>query len=150
MRAFPFICLLIVALVSGCDPTGLRRVQLQLYPANTQTSTIAVDAPDVQEALQIIDAVVVRHGFHPASQSEQGFIRVYLLSRPPVTVSGRVYSRTLPCRVRLTATGLEVRFGNYGLLGANPEAASLFDDVRTVLIKRYGKKNIKSHVFGDA
>jgi len=150
MRAFPFICLLIVALVSGCDPTGLRRVQLQLYPANTQTSTIAVDAPDVQEALQIIDAVVVRHGFHPASQSEQGFIRVYLLSRPPVTVSGRVYSRTLPCRVRFTATGLEVTFGNYGLLGGNPEAASLFDDVRKALIERYGKKNIKSHVFGDA
>jgi hypothetical protein len=150
MRALYFICLLCAVLVSGCDPTGLRRVQLQLYPSNVQASSIAVDAPDVQEALQIIDAVVLRHSFHPASQSEQGFVRVYLLSRPPVTVDGRVYSRTLPCRVRLTATGLEVTFGNYGLLGANPEAASLFDDVSTVLIKRYGKKNIKSHVFGDA
>src|ERR1039458_5747864 len=114
MRSLPFISLLIAALVSGCDPTGLRRVQLQLYPANAQTSSIAVDAPDVQEALQIIDAVVLRHGFQPANQSEQGFIRVYLLSRPPVTVDGRVYSRTLPCRVRLTTSGLEVTFGNYG------------------------------------
>jgi hypothetical protein len=106
-----------------------------------------VDSPDTQEALTVLDTVVVQHGFHLATP-EPGYIRVYTLSRPPMTVDGRVYSRTLPCRVRLVSTGLEVTFGNYGLLGANPEAESLFDDVRTAFIKRYGKQNVKSHRFG--
>jgi hypothetical protein len=149
MRVSVFIWSLIIAVLAcGCDPVGLRRVQLQLLPPTAKDSSITVDSPDTQEALHILDAVVVQHGFHLA-ESQPGFVRVYSLSRPPVTVDGRVYTRSIPCRVRLTHTGLLVTFGEVGLLGANPEAESLFVDARAAFIKRYGKKNVTSHRFGD-
>jgi hypothetical protein len=133
-------------LVLGCDSVGLRRVQLQLRTSPAQSGSIAVDSSDIQEALQILDAVVLQHGFHLAvdntSQSEHGYIRVYTPSRPRVTVDGRVYTPTIPCRVKLTSTGIEVTFGEYGFLAANPKAERLFVDVRTAFIKRYGKKNV--------
>ena len=151
MRARAFISVLILAtLVCGCDPAGLRRVHLQLRAPNAgDASTIAVDSPDTQEALQILDAVVVRHGFHLAD-TESGYIRVYSLARPPVTVDGRVYTRSIPCRVRLTSTGLLVTFGEFGFLATSPEAASLFGNTRDAFIKRYGKKNVRNHRFGNA
>ena len=151
MRAPLFISFLVVAmLVCGCDPAGLRRVQLQLRAPNAGgTSTIAVDSPDTQEALQILDAVVVRHGFHLAD-TESGYIRVYSLARPPVAVDGRVYTRSIPCRVRLTSTGLLVTFGEFGFLVTGTDAESLFVDVRNAFIKKYGKKNVRSHRFGNA
>jgi hypothetical protein len=119
----------------------------------TRSSSIAVDSPDTQEALQILDAIAVQHGFHLvtdySSQREHWYARVYLLTRPPVTFDGQVYTRTIPCRARMTSTGVEVTFGEFGFLAGNPEAESLFVDVRDAFIKRYGKKNIKSHRWGD-
>src|SRR4051812_33753511 len=131
MRASALISVLILAtFVCGCDPAGLRRIQLQLRAPNAEnTSAIAVDSPDTQEALQILDAVVVRHGFHLA-ETESGYIRVYSVARPPETVDGRAYTRSIPCRVRLTSTGLLVTFGEFGFLATSPEAASLFVDTR--------------------
>ncbi len=150
MRTTYFIYLLMAILVSGCDPTGLRRVEVQLYPANVQVSSITVGAPDVQEALQIIDAVVLRHDFHLVSQSGEGYVRIYSFSLPPVMVGDQSYARSIPCRVRLTPVGLEVTFDYYGFLAANPQAEDLFEDVRKILIKRYGKQNIKSYKSGVA
>ena len=94
MRASAFIALFLAVLVCGCDPAGLRRVQLQLRAPSAESSTIAVDSPDTQEALQILDTVVLHHGFHLA-ESASGSVRVYSLSRPPVTVDGRAYTRSI-------------------------------------------------------
>jgi len=135
-------------LFCACDPGGLRRVQLQLRAPATSGTNIAVGSPDVQEALQTLDAVAVRHGFY-LGESESGDIRAYSLHRPPVTVDGRVYTRSIHCRVRLTSTGLLVTFGEFGFLASNPEAEGLFVDVRDAFIKRYGKKNVRSHRFGN-
>jgi hypothetical protein len=151
VRAILFISTLVIAiLVCGCDPVGLRRVQLQLRaPKAENSSTITVDSRDTQEALQILDAVVVRHSFH-LTDTDRGYVRVYSLARPSVTVDGRVYTRSIPCRVRLTSTGLVVTFGEFGFLATSPEAESLFADTRDAFIKRYGKKNVWSHRFGNA
>ena len=151
MRTIVFISSLIMAmLVCGCDPGGLRRVQLQLPAPNSGgTSAITVDSTDTQEALQILDAVAIRHGFHLA-ETEVGCIRVYSLAQPPVTVDGHVYTRSVPCRTRLASSGILVTFGEFGFLRKKTEAESLFVDVRDSFIKRYGKKNVRSHRFGNA
>jgi hypothetical protein len=149
MRAHGFICSVIgTMLLCGCDPAGLPRLQLQLRTPPTQNGIIAVDSPDTQEALQILDAVVGKHGFNLA-EADAGFIRVYMLRRPPVTVDGRVYTMNIFCRVKLTSTGLLVTFGEFGFLpGHPPEVASLFADVRSAFKKRYGGKSVRSHQLG--
>ncbi len=150
MRAYGLVCCVVGAMLfCGCDSAGLPRVQLQLRTPPTQNSIIALDSPDALEALQIVDAVVVKHGFNLA-ETEPGFIRVYSLRRPPVTVDGRIYTRNIPCRVRLTSNGLFVTFGEFGLLAGQPaEVGSLFADVRSALIKRYGNKNVRSNELGN-
>ena len=153
MRAGILIWPLMAALVSGCDPGGLRRVQLNLRTAPIQGGSVALDSPDIQDALKFLDSVVTNHNFYLSTdlpdKSSPGSVRVYSFSRPPVTVDGHVYTRNIPCHVRLTSNGLDVTFGEFGFLAGNPEAESLFVDVRTAFIKRYGKKNVRSHKFGD-
>jgi len=150
MRAYGFICSVIgTMLLCGCDPAGLLRVQLQLRPPPKQKSVMAVDSPDTQAALQILDAVVGKHGFD-LTETDPGFIRVYSLRRPPVTVDGRVQTRNILCRVKLTSSGLLVTFGEFGFFGGQPpELEILFADVRSAFIKRYGEKNVRSHKLGS-
>ena len=152
VRATALVWFVLVALVSGCDPVGLRRVDLRLHDPLSEASRITVDAPDVHEALQIFDAAVLRHGFQLVSDEhsrhEGDYVRVYAFNCKSETNNGNVYTRTVACRARLTPTGLEATFGQFGLLGANPEAEGLFIDVRATFIKRYGKKNVTSHRLG--
>jgi len=64
MRTKIFVCfLMVIVFVCSCDPGGLRRVQLRLHNPVEQDSAIAVDSPDIQEALRILNAIVVQHGF---------------------------------------------------------------------------------------
>src|SRR5262245_10180963 len=112
--------LVLPAVLCGCDPGGLRRVQLQLRTPASTNSEITVDSADAKEALKILDSVVTQQGFH-LTQTTNGYIRAYSLSRPPVTVDGRVYSRDIPCRARLTSTGILVTFGEFGFLASCPE-----------------------------
>jgi hypothetical protein len=150
MRTTIFLALMIVAvLVCGCDPVGLRRIELRLHaPATESTDSIAVDSPQTEEALQILNTVALQHGFNPAGP-EKGYLRVYSYDRPAVTIEGQVFQPTIPCRVELTRTGLLVTFGGYGFVAAAPdEEVSLFADVRAAFRQRYEAKNVRSHVLG--
>jgi len=126
-----------MVLFCGCDPYGLRTVELELPGPNDGPNRIVVDSPYLQEALRILDVVATKHGFH-LSDDEQGYIRVYSKTVNPDR-------RILKCRLHTRPQGLEITFGEYGFLEANPEAQALFLDARTTLIQRYGTKNVKSH-----
>jgi hypothetical protein len=145
MRGCAFVWVLIVAMfVCGCDPGGLRRVDLDLASPPSQDNIIAVDSPDAQKALQFLDLVVAKRGWHLA-ETEAGYVRVYSLNYPKVS---EAYTHTTHCRVMLTSNGFHVTFGEPGFLGGDPEAESLFVDVRNAFIKRYGKEHIRSHRLG--
>jgi hypothetical protein len=150
MRTLIVIWAIVTVLLVGCDPIGLRRVQLRLPSPPTDSGTIAVDQTDVREALAILDTVVTARGFRlTPEQSDNHYIRVYVLSRPPVTVEGRSYPRDIPIRVIKTATGIEVSFGELGFLATTPEAAVLAcADVRAAFVKKYGKKRVRTKRFG--
>jgi len=45
----------------------------------------------------------------------------------------------------LIPSGLYMTFGYPGFLGGQPEAGELFIEVRNTFIKKYGKKNVRSH-----
>ena len=152
MSALGVVWVLVAVLLVGCDPAGLRRVQLRLPPAPTESGTLAIDQPDVREALGIIDTVVIPLGFRLSpEQTDHNYIRVYMLSRPPTTVEGRSYSRDIPVRVTKTPTGMEVAFGEFGFLGGTPEVAvRAFKDVRAAFVKKYGNKHVRTKTFGSA
>jgi hypothetical protein len=152
MRALVIISVFAIALLTGCDPGGLRRVQLRLPQAPRDSSTIEVTQQDLQEALRILETVVVPLRFKAMpEESNDNYIKVYLLSRPPVTVEGRSYSRDVPIRVSLTPTGIEIAFGHFGLLGGTPEpVVRAFKDTRTAFVKRFGSKHVKTKTFGSA
>ena len=65
MRGLVVIAVFTTALMTACDPAGLRRVRLQLLqaPNNNSNSTIVVNQQDLQEALQLLDTIVVPLGF---------------------------------------------------------------------------------------
>ena len=111
-----------------------------------------VTQQDVQEALQLLETIVVPLGFKATpEQSNDTYVAVYMLSRPPVTVEGRSYSRDVPIRVSKTSTGIEVAFGHFGFLGGIPEpAVRAFKDTRTAFVKKYGGKHVKTKNFGSA
>src|SRR5437879_9702290 len=101
MRAAASICILVALLTAGCDPAGLRRVQLQLTNAPALSGRISVHSPAVQEALKILDTVVTRHGFQVrtnySNQNAHGYIRLYSMDAPAQQPA------TIPCYVRLTS-----------------------------------------------
>jgi hypothetical protein len=138
-----FICLVLAFLTFGCDPAGLRRVELKLHAPSDPNSHITVESPDVQEALQTLDGIAVRHGFQRASDTSE-HVKIYRLTLAPVTVDGRTYSLTILWYVSVTPVGLEVVFSEQGFLKGNQEADSLFVDVRDTFIKKYGEKNVTS------
>ena len=142
-----FISLFLMFLVCGCDPIGLRRVDLQFHSPGLEGSRISVDSPDIQESLKILDSVLVRHGLQVA-QKQPGYIRVYTLAHVPAKIDSVIYSSPISCRFPLTSTGIEVTFGEPGFLAANPLAERLLKDVRAAFIKRYGKQQVRSHRFG--
>lgn len=111
---------------TGCDPGGLRRVQLQLRNPPLDNSSISLDSPDTKEALQILDSVFVRQGFALTedftNQLEHGYIRLYSKKITNASDSGQNYTWTLSCRVKLTSTGIFVTFGEPGLLFGNTPA----------------------------
>ncbi len=149
MRALVAICGLAALLLAGCDPGGLRRVQLRLPPTRTESSSIAVDQPDVQEALRILDAVVMPLGFQLSPEPlDHGYIRVYKLSHPPATMD---HARAVPIRVTKTPTGIEVSFGDFGLLGGTPEpVVRAFKGARIAFVTKYGYQNVKTKTFGSS
>jgi hypothetical protein len=155
MRIFAVICTLIAALVTcGCDPGGLRRMQLQLRNPPADNSTISVDSPDTKEALQILDSVFTRNGFKLTEdypdQQEHDYMRLYSKQISTRSDDGHIYTRTISCHVRLTSTGIFVTFGEPGYLeGYSLPANDVYKDVRSTFIKRYGKKFVKSHMLGS-
>jgi len=121
-----------------------------------------LDAPDTQEALQILETSLVRHGYSreevvcqsdvhidmgSRSEVESNYIRVYTVTHAS-RAYGEVYTQTMRCRVALTSTGLFVTFGNDGLLGESYRAEPEFRDVRKTFIKRFGMKNVRSRRLG--
>ena len=151
MRALVVIVVLTTGLLTGCDPAGLRRVQLRLTQPSNDSSTIAVTQQDPQEALRLLETVVVPLGFKTTpEQSDDNYIAVYVLSRPPAIVEGRSYSRDVPISVSKTPTGIEVAFGQFGFLATTPEpAVRAFKDTRTAFVKRFGSKHVKTKTFGS-
>jgi len=138
----------LATLVCGCDPTGLRRIELRLHAPTSESNSIALDSPQNADALKILDDITLRHGFHP-SDSEAGYIRVYSFDRPSVEVNGQMRSRVIHCRVQPASPGLLVTFGEYGFLASAPnEEVDLFNDVRAAFIQRYGERNVRSHLLG--
>ena len=128
-----------VVVVAGCDPGGLRRVRLRLPEPPDNSSTLVVHQPDVQEALRIVDGVVVPLGFEPiADQPTNTYIRVYMLGQ-------------LPIRVSRTKTGIEVSFGELGFLASTPKpAVRAFEQTRAAFVTRFGRKNVSTKTFGSA
>jgi hypothetical protein len=152
MRALVVISIVMAVFLAGCDPAGLRRVRVQLPQPTNDSGTIVIHQPDVQEALRVLDTIVEPLGFKAIPEkSTNGYIRVYMLSRPPVMVDGRSYSRDVPIRVTQTPTGIEVAFGEFGFLAATPEpAVQAFKGARAAFVSRYGSKNVKTKTFGSA
>lgn len=146
MRAVTSIVLLasLAVFACGCDPGGLRRVQLRLPAAVTgHSSQIAVDSPDVQQAFLLLDSVICRHGYVPMPGTN-GCIRLYVAKE--VDANGRECDHH--CRVWPTSTGLLVTFGEPGFLAADPGAEDLFVMVREALIKKYGKRTSRATDLG--
>ena len=139
MRALLVILFLMVAVVAGCDPGGLRRVRLRLPEPPGSSGTLVVHQPDVQEALRILDGVVVPLGFDPVpDQPTNTYIRVYMLSQVPI-------------RVSRTQTGIEVSFGEVGFLASTPKpVVRAFEQTRAAFITRFGRKNVGTKTFGSA
>jgi hypothetical protein len=74
-----------------------------------------------------------------------------MLSRAPVMVDGRSYTRDVPIRVTQTPTGIEIAFGQFGFLGGTPEpAVRAFKQARSAFVSRYGSKNVKTQTSGAA
>jgi hypothetical protein len=152
MRALLVIPVVTAVFLAGCDPGGLRRVQVRLPQPPSDSSTMVIHQPDVQEALRVLDRVVEPLGFKAVpEQPTNGYVRVYVLSRPPVSVNGQSYSRDVPIRVTKTPAGIEVAFGEFGFLAGTPEpAVRAFKDARAAFVKRYGRKNVGTKTFGSA
>ena len=149
MRAKYSVCLMVTALfLSGCDPGGLRRIELRLRSPGSECSAISVDSPDTQGAFQLLDTVLFKQGFH-LGKSEPGYVRAYELPRSPTIYQGQTIPRkSVPCRVKLTATGIFVTFGGAGLLGGQPEAEDAYNSVRRAFLRKYGRKNVRGHKLG--
>lgn len=139
MRALVVISALMVVAATGCDPGGLRRVRLRLPEPSDNSATLAVYHPDVQEALRILDGVVVPLGFKPIpDQPTNTYIRIYMLSQVPI-------------RVSRTQTGIEVSFGELGFLASTPKpAVRAFEQTRAAFVARFGRKNVSTKTFGSA
>ena len=152
MRALVIIPLLMTVVLAGCDPGGLRRVRVRLPQPPNGSGTIVLDQPDVQEALRVLDMVIEPLGFKVVpEQVTNGYIQVYILSRPPAIVDGRSYPRDVRIRITKTPTGIEVAFGEFGFLASTPEpAVRAFKDARVAFVSRYGSKNVKTKTFGSA
>src|SRR5436190_9469914 len=119
MRALVIIPLLTAVVLAGCDPGGLRRVQVRLPQPTNDSGTIVLDQPDLQEPLRLLDTVVEPLGFTVApQQASNGYIQVYILSRPPAIVDGRSYPRDVRIRITKTRAGIEVAFGEFGFLAS--------------------------------
>src|SRR5436190_18470774 len=133
MRALVVISVLMVVVVVGCDPGGLRRVRLRLPEPPLNSGTLVVRQPDVQEALRILDGVVVSLGFEPIpDQPTNTFIRVYMLSQVPI-------------RASRTQTGMEVSFGEFGFLASTPKpVVRAFEQTRAAFVTRFGMKNVST------
>jgi hypothetical protein len=93
----------------------------------------------VQEALRILDGVVVPLGFEPIpEQPTNTYIRVYMLSQVPI-------------RVSRTQTGIEVSFGEIGFLASTPKpVVRAFEQTRAAFVTRFGRKNVSTKTFGSA
>jgi len=153
MRALLVIsALAVVVLLTGCDPGGLRRVRVRLPQSPDASGTLTVHQADVEDALLVLDTVVVPLGFEPTqNQGTIGYIRVYTLERPPVTVEGRDYPRDVHIRVRKMPNGIEAAFGEFGFLASTPEpAVRAFKDARAAFVSKYGSRNVKTKTFGSA
>jgi len=152
MRGLVVISLVAAVFVVGCDPGGLRRVRVQLPQPTSDSGAIVLHQPDVQEALRVLDGVVEPIGFKATpEQCTNGYIRVYVLSRPPAIVDGRSYPRDVPIRVTQTSAGIEVAFGEFGFLAGTPEpAVRAFKHARAAFANKYGSKNVKTKTFGAA
>ena len=63
MRVSVVLWFLSAFVTSACDPVAFRRVSLQLpLPEAQRTVTVSTVQPDVQEALGLIDTVVISGG----------------------------------------------------------------------------------------
>lgn len=140
MRTLAIICVFLAVAVCGCDPIATARVRLQLRPPQQADVRVTVDAPDTREALAIVDSVVTRHGFQRThdyvNQDEHGFIRRYSLS----VASDRP---RIACQIELSTTGMEVRFGEFGVWRSSTGAKSAAADVRVALIEKYGENRVR-------
>jgi hypothetical protein len=125
--------------VAGCDPGGLRRVRLRLPEQPDNSGTLVVHQPDVQEALRILDGVVVTLGFEPIpDQPSNTYVRVYMLGE-------------IPIRVSRTQTGIEVSFGEVGFLASTPKpVVQAFERTRAAFVSRFGRNNVSTKTFGSA
>jgi len=139
MRALIVISVLMVVVVAGCDPGGLRRVRLSLPEPPDNSGTLVVHQPEVHEALRILDGVVVPLGFEPIpDQPTKTYIRVYMLSQVPI-------------RVSRTKAGIEVSFGEVGFLASTPKPVMrAFEQTRAAFVARFGRKNVSTKTFGSA
>jgi len=137
--AAPILALVAIA-VSGCDPCATVLVRLQLRSPQQGDVRVTVDYPDIREAVNIVDSVVTRHGFERthdySKQDEHGVIRRYSLSLESA-------SDVIHCYIALTATGLEIRFSEWGELRSSPEAKSVAAGVRAALIEKYGESRVR-------
>ena len=152
MRPFVIIPLLTAVVLAGCDPGGLRRVQVRLAQPPNDGGTIVLNQPDVRQAVRVLDKIAEPLGFKVApEQATNGYIQVYMLSRPPAIVDGRSYPRDVRIRITTIPTGIEVAFGEFGFLASTPEpAVRAFKDARAAFISRYGSRNVKTRTFGSA
>lgn len=140
MAAKAFIILLFGAYLCGCtSPIGFRHVRLDptvAQPGATGTTRLTAPDKDVQEALQIVEAVAIQNGLVRGRESEDATtLRMY----GTTANSGEL----LHCYVRLKEGVLDVALADFKQKGSSPTAVRLQSEVKRRFIERFGQVRVK-------
>ncbi len=136
MRVALLLCALSLLLV-GCDPVAMRNVSLRFSPPGVrQTVVVSTDQADVQEALNLIDSVMISKGMlrdaPPTDVNETGCIAVF---RNP--------KRPMGCHVFIKDNVLYIAFIERGRSYPSREVKQICDLLYAKLSSHYGTERVK-------
>ena len=134
--------------ICGCDPAAMKRVNLGLAapagsPASGMSASVSVESSEVQQALEIVDGVVHRHGLGSSGEypvREANVIRWYGLTVAQVQAAKRP---SLTCRVYLNGRELQVLFVEFPKWASSTDVVEMRDDIRSQFVKAFGKERVR-------
>ena len=146
MRVALFIFTLLA--LCGCDPVAMKRVNLGLVapagsPPSEMAASVTVESSEIQQALEIIDAVVHRRGLVSGGEypdHQANVIRWYGLAVPQAQAARR---SSLTCRIYLKGRELEVLFAEFPKASSSPDVVEMQDEIRAQFVKTFGKERVR-------